>query len=350
VLPIRQQAPSRKQDGADPGEPARTLAISSGKGGVGKSSIAVNLGLELCRLGHRVCLFDADTNLANVNILLGLSADCTLQQLLRGERTLDQVLLEGPEGLQIIPAASGITEFIHISPNQQQRLLDALRALEQGFDYLIIDTASGIHQHLIQLLLAADDLLLVITPEPTSLTDAFSLLKVLKRFCFDRPIQVIVNMADSRTMAHDNFKRFRAAAARFLQLDTHYLGYILRDAKVADSVRQQRPLVLSHPDSIASRCLHFIASRLQQRLDKAAAGGLSNFYQQLQLSESEMDRIRPFSEEETGEQPAVPATLPAEDNEGQEDAAEAPSGKGGGLLSATYYASLLRAMERDSKS
>lgn len=324
---------------------ARTLALSSGKGGVGKSSIALNLALYLKRQGHRVCLFDADTNLANLNILLGLSPEHTLQSLLQGERDLDEILLEGPEGLRIVPAASGICDFIHIDPDQQKRLLAALQALEQHFDYLIVDTAAGIQESLIQLLLAAGGLLLVITPEPTSLTDAFSLLKVLKRYCFDRPVQVVVNMADGRAAAHDTFKRFHTAVGRFLQLDVHYLGYVLRDSRVAESVMQQRPVLLSHPETVASLCLQSIGNRLDKQLRKGGDSGFSDYFQKLQLSDSELDRLQPFArpEEPTEE------TAAAEPPDTQAETAEDPRviGEEQGLMSATYYAGLLGALEQN---
>lgn len=332
---------------------ARVLAIASGKGGVGKSSIALNLALHLSRRGHRVCLFDADTNLANLNILLGLAPEYTLQALLQGEKGLDEILLEAPEGLRIVPAASGIEEFIELDPEQQRRLLAALQALERQFDYLLVDTAAGIQESTLQLLLAAGGLLLLITPEPTSLTDAFSLLKVLRRYGLDHPVQVVVNMADNRAAAHDSFKRFQTSAARFLQLDVGYLGYVLRDEQMAAAVMQQNPILLSRPEAVASLCLQSIGNRLEQRLDKSVQGGLSDFFGRLQLTDAELDRLHPFvsgreaavaelereTEEPTPpEQPEPPPEPTAEEDEERERR---------DLMSATYYAGLLGALERN---
>ena len=238
---------------------ARVIALSSGKGGVGKSTLSVNLCVALAQQGQRVCLFDADTNLANVNILMGLSPRFTLQEFLNGERSIDEILIEGPAGVSIVPAASGIAEFIHLSDTQQKNLLAALQELEQRFDYLIIDTAAGIHDQVIQFLLAAPYTILVITPDPTSLTDAFSLLKVLKRYFFDHQVHVIVNMVSGLPAAHDVYKRFTLAAAKFLQLEIRYLGYVLTDQQLGESVRRQQPLQLYRPAAIASRCVYAIS-------------------------------------------------------------------------------------------
>ena len=339
LIPIRQPAPSEEHDqAARPGNRARGLVIGSGRGDVGSSSIAINLALELCDTGHRVCLFDADSAGTGVGLLLGLAARGTLQQLLGGECTLDQLLLEGPGGLWVVPAAGDLADFIRADPDQQRRLLRMLGELEQRFDYLVIDAGSGIHRQLIQLPLAADDLLMVITPEPASVDDAFSALKRLKRYGFERPVQVLVNKAENRTQAHDSFQRLRSAALRFLQLDTHYLGYVLSDATLGEAARQRRPLILSDPDAIASHCLHAIGIRLQRHLDRAASGGLGEFYRHLQSSERRGDRATPRAAAVTGEA-ALSAVATGNQTGGR------PAADEGGLLSATYYASLLGAVE-----
>jgi len=146
---------------------AHVIAISSGKGGVGKTNIATNLGITLASHGKRVCIFDADTNLANINILLNINPPYTLQQVLSGEKEIEDILVDGPAGLQIVPAASGIAEFIQLGRVQQERLLAALKQLESRFDYLLIDTAAGISDSVLNFLQAAPYTVLMITPEPT---------------------------------------------------------------------------------------------------------------------------------------------------------------------------------------
>ncbi len=344
------QSPSSDAHGSSGAPPAgaRVLAVTSGKGGVGKSSIALNLALHLRQRGHRVCLFDADTNLANLNILLGLTPSATLGDLLRGEKGLDEILLQGPEGLRVVPAASGIQEFLYLEPARQRLLLQALRELEQRFDHLILDTAAGIDEALVQLLLASGELLLVITPEPTSLTDAFSLLKVLKRFRFDRPVEVVVNQAESRAAAHDSYKRFHTAVARFLQLEVRYLGYVLRDPQMGKAVMHQRPILLDQPEAVASLCLRAIGERLEQRLPQLRPGGLATYFDRLQVSDDELERLQPFAREtgsETTE--AAPAPPPDDQRDEGDDATDESARERRDLVSAAYYAGLLAALEQD---
>jgi len=254
---------------------AHVIAISSGKGGVGKTNITVNLGIALASQGKKVCIFDADTSLANINILLGLSPIFTLEHLLAGEKSIDEIILEGPAGLSIVPAASGVVEFIDLGQDPQQRLLTALQTLESQFDYLLIDTAAGISESLLSFLKAAPLTILIITPEPTSLTDAFSLIKVLKHRKITHPIFVLTNMVPSRQTAHNVYKRFRGAVAKYLDIKVHYIGHILSDSKLVQAVLQQKAVLSCCPDSQASRCISGIATRLEELID--SKGELSKF-------------------------------------------------------------------------
>lgn len=275
------------------------IAISSGKGGVGKSNISVNLSIALSQLGQKVCLFDADTNLANANILLGLTPQLTLHDFLTEKLDISEILTTGPGDIEIVPAATGIADFIHLSKPQQTRLLTALQDLENRFDYLILDTAAGIDETLINFLLAAPYTIITITPEPTSLTDAFSLLKVLKKRGFDQPVFIIVNMVTSLPSAHDAFKRFKGAVAKYLQLELRYLGYILNDKKISKSVRKQQAVLLRYPEALASRCIKGITSRLKQLMDTQEEPGDSSFSDYFDaLAGSDF----PFPEEEEEEE------------------------------------------------
>jgi MinD-like ATPase involved in chromosome partitioning or flagellar assembly len=157
----------------------RVIAISSGKGGVGKSSIAVNLGISLAKTGARVCIFDADTGLANVNILLGLTPQYSLEHVLFGAKAIEEVMMEGPHGLKIVPGANGISECVNLHPRQQLRLTGELARIEEDFDYILVDTAAGISDTTLDFISASQHALVVLTPEPTSLTDALSLIKLL---------------------------------------------------------------------------------------------------------------------------------------------------------------------------
>ena len=266
------------------------IVIASGKGGVGKSTIAANLGVALGQLKQQVCIFDADTNLANINILFGVTPEHTLQACISGEKRLEQILLPVSDHLQIVPAASGIAEFIELAPEQQEHLLDGLKRVEQSHDLILIDSAAGIGTSQLNFFLAASWAILVITPEPTSLTDAFSFLKIAKRYGFDRTVHVMVNMASDLHAARSAFKRFKHATEQYLQLDVGYLGYVLQDHHVPESVRKQKPVMLTKPECLASRCIRVITERLFRLLqnEKTNAGALSSYL-------SEMNQ--PFGEE-----------------------------------------------------
>jgi MinD-like ATPase involved in chromosome partitioning or flagellar assembly len=253
------------------------IAVTSGKGGVGKSNISVNLSIALSQLGQKVCLFDADINLANTNILLGLTPSLTLHDFLNDRLDINKILCQGPEGIRIVPAATGIADFINLKRQQQSHMLAALKELERDYDYLIIDTAAGVDETLINFLLAAPYTIVTITPEPTSLTDAFSLLKVLKQRGFNQPVFVIVNMAVSRSLATDAFRRFGGAVAKYLRLKLSYLGYIPSDPKVQEAVRNQEAVLLRHPQTPASRRVQDITGRLKQLMDTRDEHGESGF-------------------------------------------------------------------------
>jgi MinD-like ATPase involved in chromosome partitioning or flagellar assembly len=271
-------------EGPQPGctQGARVIAITSGKGGVGKTNITTNLGISLAAQGKKVCIFDADTSLANINILLGLTPTYTLEHLLNGEKAIQDILLPGPGGLHIIPAASGIVELISLDKTQQQRLLAGIKQLESQFDYLLIDTAAGISESLLSFLQAAPYTIVTITPEPTSLTDAFSLLKVLKNRGYNQSLLVIVNMAAGLDSAHSTYKRFRDAVAKYLHLKVFYLGYILSDTALTRAVIKQKPVVLQHPFSLASRCFQSLGDRLEKALQSREEDmSFSSFWDEL---------------------------------------------------------------------
>jgi len=238
------------------------ITVSSGKGGVGKTNISVNLAIALAQRGSKVCVFDADTSLANVNILLNIRPEYTLEQLLDGSRKIEEILLTGPGGISIVPAASGIAEFASLNAEQQKILLNALSTLEHRYDYLIIDTAAGISENVTTFLQATEHCLLIVTPEPTSLTDAFALMKVMRRRQCDTKIHILTNMVDNYLSSVDLYKRLSSAATRYLQIDLNYLGYIPRDDYLRLSVQRQVPVTLGYPSSQASHRFQALAESI----------------------------------------------------------------------------------------
>lgn len=262
---------------AQPARRARVIAITSGKGGVGKTNVTANVAVALARQGKRVCIVDADTGLANINIVFGLAPRLTLQNYLDGTHGIDEILATGPRGVCIVPGASGIAEFAELDRHRQQTLLNGLQRLEYAFDYLLIDTAAGIGDTVIQFVLAAELALLVVSPDPTSLTDAFALTRVLKRRGFGGRLQVLVNMADSEDAARKVYRRFAQAVEKYLQVNVHWFGHVRQDRAVVTAIRLQHPVTLMQPEAPASQCFEQLATRLQETAGEPGDDGISGF-------------------------------------------------------------------------
>lgn len=275
------EASDLPSDVAQPERSSRIIAVTSGKGGVGKTNVTTNLGIALAMLGAKVCVFDADTSLANINILLGIAPSFTLENFLNGEKSLDEIAVEGPRGVTIIPAASGIAEHAHLTPEQRERLFGALEELERRYDYVLIDTAAGVGDTVMSFVQSAQYAVVVISPEPTSLTDAFALVKTLKQRQYEHPIYVLVNMVSNFHNSMDIFKRFQSAVQKYLKTTVRYLGYITLDENVISSVHLQRPVVLAEPDSSASRCFHTLAEAIRKNFRfSGESHSLSGYWRQ----------------------------------------------------------------------
>lgn len=287
---------------------ASIVAISSGKGGVGKTHVTTNLAIALAEAGYRVCVFDADLGLANINILIGVQPHHTAEDILFGEKEVADVLIEGPAGIKILPAASGIEKLGNAQRAEKARLIDALRQLERQFDYLLIDTSAGISNSVLDFVQSSDNAAVIITPEPTSLTDAFTLIKTLKRRGYPGGISVIVNMAPPGDDGQRLFNRFNAACTKYLNIHLDYLGNIPLDRAVTSAVVQQTPLLLLRPDSPASQGIRNIAQRFAQAFQPTLGlGGFTAYWSELADIEVE---TRGASEEHTISESVI-VTAPA---------------------------------------
>ena len=240
---------------------ARIIAISSGKGGVGKTSISVNLALQLAREGQRVCLFDADLGLANINILLGLQPRHTLADVIEGRVSLRDIVIQGQDGIDIIPGSSGIERMADLEADQMQDLVSSFASLDD-YDWILLDTSSGINRNVLCFSLSAPELMLVVNTEPTSLTDAYALLKILYHNEYAGTVRVVVNQCKSAASGELTYDKFRKAVRLYLERDIPLLGVIPQDAAMPASVTAQQALVVRDPDSRAARRLRQLATEL----------------------------------------------------------------------------------------
>ena len=256
---------------------ARVLAITSGKGGVGKTSIAVNLGLALAAAGRRVLLVDADLGLANVDLVLGMRPRVHLGHVLAGQLPIEAVVQDGPAGIRWIPGAAGLPAIGQLDERRREMLLEGLAALETQHDFLVLDTPPGIGQGVLHLARQADELLLVTTPEPTSMMDAYALLKAVAATGADSigQVRLIVNMVTHRSDAEEVHRRIAEVARRFLGVGVDLLGYVFCDGHVGRAVRRQEPLLVGHPHSQAAWCIKRLAEAVLE--GPAAAAGTRRF-------------------------------------------------------------------------
>jgi flagellar biosynthesis protein FlhG len=256
----------------------RAIAVASGKGGVGKTNVVANLALALRRRGKRVIIVDADLGLANLDTLLGLNPRANLRHVLAGERSIEEVLVDGPAGVKVVPAASGVAELTHLTQAQRVLLLEQVGRLENAFDVLLLDTGAGISANVLYFAVAAQQTLVVLTPEPTSLTDAYALIKVLSIHHREQRFGVLVNMAKSETEAKRTFAHLARVAERFLHVSLDDHGFVPYDDELPEAVRRQQAVLELAPSSPASRAFEALADRfLRSSAVEKPNGGLQFF-------------------------------------------------------------------------
>jgi flagellar biosynthesis protein FlhG len=243
---------------------SRIITVTSGKGGVGKTNISVNLALHLAEEGYRTCLFDADMGLANVDILLGLNHDLSLEDVLTDKKKISDIIIRNFMGIDIVPGSSGVQRMADLTHEELNFLISALSGLDE-YDFLIVDTSAGIAKSVISFCMASSEIILVITPEPTSLTDAYSLLKVLSLNGFNSPVMVAVNQSKSIAVSNVVFTKFRAAVEKYLNIKIQPAGTILLDDHVSEAVKNQKPLISIFPSSDAAKGIKNIGRYLLKK-------------------------------------------------------------------------------------
>lgn len=230
----------------------RTVSIASGKGGVGKTCTAVNLAIALAKQGKRVCVFDADLQLANVDIMVGARSEFNLQHVIAGEKTLREIMVKGPSGISIVTGGSGVTQLMHAGPKRMATFFSQIDGLAEDFDILIYDTAAGLDNRVFAFLTRSDETLVVTTPEPTSLTDAYALIKVLAKRHPEAVVRVLINRVTGEHEARALFDVLKTTAQNFLDVDILYGGYIRQDAAFVEAMKKRKAMMEVYPSCRAA--------------------------------------------------------------------------------------------------
>ena len=286
---LRQMVGSESAAAASPVTPAqaeawahvRVVAITSGKGGVGKTNLAVNLAIALQKRGHRVLVIDADLGMANVDILLGAASRKHLLDLLRPEVTLDDVIVRTPHDIQYISGGSGIEKALEYDHAEKLLLQQKLADCATRADLILVDTGARLGRNVMDFILAADEVLLVTTPEPTSLTDAYAVMKAYSIYAAQKNLRLIINRVYEAKESREVAQKLQRAAEKFLHMPVDCLGYVFEDTAVTKAVRKQTPLLKAEPTAAAARCIDALAQSLITGGEMNVKRGWKGFLQQI---------------------------------------------------------------------
>ncbi|MGV8983652.1 MinD/ParA family protein [Clostridium sp.] len=258
----------------------RIITVTSGKGGVGKSNIVVNLSIALQKMGRKVMIFDADIGMGNDDIIMGCSSRYNVFDVISNGKEIEEVVTNGPFGVKLLAGGSALTKVEDLTQTQRDNFLNKLTALT-GLDYIIMDTGAGVNKSVLGFIACCEDLVIVTTPEPTSLTDAYSLLKAVKHFNIKNSAKVIVNRSLDNNEANMTFNKFNNAVTKFLGMKLEYLGKIGEDKKLAYAVRAQQPVIVSYPSSEAAQDIGSIARKIEGMNDKKSGMGIEGLFKKI---------------------------------------------------------------------
>jgi len=260
------------------GHATRVFAITSGKGGVGKTAVVANVAVLLARMGKRVLILDADLGLANIDVVFGLAPGFNLNHFFTGEQGLESIITDGPEGIKILPAGSGVQRFTRLDSEQKMRLLEALDYMHNDFDFVLIDTEAGISENVTYFTTAAHEILVVTTPEPTAITDAYALMKLLSNQYHEKHFNLVVNFIKNEEEALDVYRKLTMVANRYLDISIDYIGSIPRDKLMVDAIRKQKVLAQLFPDSKTSHAFEALARTIMQEPQTLEPKGSIQFF------------------------------------------------------------------------
>jgi flagellar biosynthesis protein FlhG len=259
-------------------KPVKVIAVSSGKGGVGKTNVSVNLSVALAGLGREVMLFDADLGLANVDVLLGLNPAYDLSHVISGQRSLEEVIVDGPSSLKIIPASSGISHMANLSPMEQAGLISAFSELGNAVDVLVVDTGAGIADNVIGFCRASQEVIVVVCDEPASITDAYAFIKVMSREHNIQHFQILANMVHTAHEGRELYYKLSTTTERFLDVTLTFMGGIPYDDRLRKAVQRQRAVVEAFPHSPSAQALKRLAKQVDAWPDPSTTGGHLEFF------------------------------------------------------------------------
>lgn len=269
----------------------RIISVTSGKGGVGKTSVSVNMAMALARAGQKVLLFDADLGLANINVLLGIIPKYNLYHVIKGHKKLSDIIINTPEGVDIIAGASGYSQLANLEKEERGKIIMGFDELK-GYDILIIDTGAGVGANVVGFSLPAEDVVVVTTSEPTSITDAYGIIKSIVLLEPDKSIKLVVNRVKSSLEGRKVAERVISICNQFLNVKVENCGFIFDDENVAKSIRKQKPFYTLYPKGKASSCLNLIASRIvNQEIDPVdRSSGLGSFFKKMLQNQADLEK------------------------------------------------------------
>ncbi len=238
---------------------AKVITVTSGKGGVGKTSVTVNLAIALSQRGYRVVIIDADLGLSNIDVVFGIVPQYSLLDLVNCNKGILDILCEGPNNIKFISGGSGVQELINLDKNSLENFIANMSLLDHIADFILVDTGAGLSDTVMDFVISAEEVILVVTPEPTSITDAYAVVKTVARIKKDCNINVLINRADSENEAKNVYNNFSTVAERFLSMKLNTIGYLPYDHSFTKSVKMQRPYILNYPKSNTSKMINDIA-------------------------------------------------------------------------------------------